>query len=88
MRFDTWNVRSLCRAGSLTEAARELASYKLDLVGVQVRWDKRGTVRAVNYNFSMEKKTKIINCEQNFLYTTEYYRPLREQSLLAIGCRI
>jgi exonuclease III len=37
----TWNVRSLHRAGSLTTAARELAKYKLDLVGVQeVRWDK------------------------------------------------
>jgi hypothetical protein len=31
----TWNVRSLYRAGSLTPAARELARYKLDLVGVQ-----------------------------------------------------
>ena len=31
----TWNVRSLYRAGSLTAAARELARYKLDLVGVQ-----------------------------------------------------
>jgi len=42
----TWNVGSLYRAGSLTAAARELARYKLDLVGVQeVRWDKRGTVR-------------------------------------------
>ena len=39
----TWNVRRLYRAGSLTAAARELARYKLDLVGVQeVRWDKRG----------------------------------------------
>ena len=37
----TWNVRSLYRAGSLTAAARELARYKLDLVGVQeVRRDK------------------------------------------------
>ena len=35
MRFGTWNVRSLCRVGSLTAAARELARYKLDLVGVQ-----------------------------------------------------
>jgi hypothetical protein len=35
MRFGTWNVRSLYKAGSLTEAARELAIYKLDLVGVQ-----------------------------------------------------
>ena len=32
MRFGTWNVRSLYRAGSLTAAARELAWYKLDLV--------------------------------------------------------
>jgi len=40
------------RAGSLTAAARELATYKLDLVGVQeVRWDKGGTVRAGDYNF-------------------------------------
>jgi len=42
MRFVTWNVRSLYRTGSLTSAARELARYKLDLVGVQeVRCDKR-----------------------------------------------
>jgi len=37
MRFGTWNVRSLYRAGSITAAARELARYKLDLVGVQCR---------------------------------------------------
>jgi exonuclease III len=52
MRFVTWNVRSLYRAGSFTAAARELAIYKLDLVGVQeVRWDKEDTVKAWNYNF-------------------------------------
>jgi exonuclease III len=46
-RFGTWNVRSLYRAGSLTAAARELARYKLDLVGVQeMRWDKEGPVKA------------------------------------------
>ena len=33
MRFGTWNVRRLYRAGSLTAAARELARCKLDLVG-------------------------------------------------------
>ena len=39
----TWNIRSLYRAGSLTAADRELARYKLDLVGVQkVRLDKEG----------------------------------------------
>ena len=53
----TWNVRSLYRAGSLTAVARELARYKLDLVGVQeVRWDKGGTVRAVDFNFLWKRK--------------------------------
>jgi hypothetical protein len=48
MRFGTWNVRRLYRAGSLMAAARESARYKLDLVGVQeVRWDK-GIVRCVS----------------------------------------
>jgi hypothetical protein len=52
MRFGTWNVRSTYRAGSLTAAARELASHKLDLVGVQVvRWDKGGTVSAGDCTF-------------------------------------
>jgi len=43
-----WNVRSLYRAGSLTEAAAatELARYILDLVDVQIRWEEGGTVRA------------------------------------------
>jgi hypothetical protein len=35
----------MCGSGPLTAVARELARYKLDLVGVQVRWDKRGRVR-------------------------------------------
>src|SRR5215475_7384701 len=53
----TWNVRSLYRAGSLMAAARELARYKLDLVGVQeVRWDKGGTVKARIIVFSMGKE--------------------------------
>jgi exonuclease III len=52
MHFGTWNVRSLYSSGSLITAARELAKYKLDLVGVQeVRWDKEGTVRAGEYTF-------------------------------------
>jgi len=43
---------SLYRAVSHTAAARELARYKLDLVGVQeVRWDKGGMIRAGDYNF-------------------------------------
>jgi hypothetical protein len=39
----TWKVRRLYRAESLMAAARELARYKLDLVGVQ---EVGGTKRA------------------------------------------
>jgi hypothetical protein len=35
MRFGTWKVRSLYRAGSLMTALRKLARYKLDLMGLQ-----------------------------------------------------
>jgi len=63
----TWNVGILYRVGSLTAAARELVRYKLDLVRVQeVRWDKGETVRAGNYNFSMEKEMKIISWDRDF----------------------
>jgi hypothetical protein len=31
-RFGTWNVRSLCRLGSLKTVSRKLAKYKLDLM--------------------------------------------------------
>ena len=56
VRFDTWNVRSLYRPDSRTTVARELGRYKLDSVGVQdVRWNKRGTVRAGDYNFFYRK---------------------------------
>ena len=53
-------------AGSLTAAARELARYKLDLVGVQeVRWDKGAQQEQRIIIFSMEKEMKIINGEQD-----------------------
>ena len=59
MKFGTWNVRSLYRAGSLMAAARELARYTLDLVGMQeVRWYKGGMVRAGDYSFFYGKGDK------------------------------
>ena len=59
MRFGTSNFRSLYRVGSLTAAARELVTYKLDLVGVQeVRWEKGDTIRVGDYNFFYGKKRK------------------------------
>ena len=35
MKIGMWNIRRLYRAGSLKAAARELARYKLDIVGLQ-----------------------------------------------------
>ena len=56
IKLGSWNVRNLYTAGSFKAAARELARYKLDVVGVQeVRWDKEGTVRAGDYNFFYRK---------------------------------
>ena len=58
MRFGTWNVRNLYRAGSFTAEGKELARYKLDLVDVQaVRWYKRGTLKAGDY--SVDKKNQL-----------------------------
>ena len=68
MRFGTWNVRCLYRSDSLTTVARELARYKLGLMGVQeVRWDKRGTVRAGDYNFIYGKGNGNHQLEQDCL---------------------
>ena len=57
MRFGTWKVRSVYRAGSLATDVRELERNTLDLVVVQeVRLEKRGTVRAVHYIFYGKEK--------------------------------
>ena len=68
MRFGTWNFGSLYRAGSLTAAARELAKYALDFVGVQeVRWDKGGRVRAGDFYFFYGKGN------ENYLLGTGFF---------------
>jgi len=59
MKFGTWNFGNLNGPGSLTGLARELAWYKLGLVGVQgVRWDVKGTVRADDHNFFYGKESE------------------------------
>jgi hypothetical protein len=37
MRFVTWSVRSMYRAGLLRTVAEDISKYKLHLVGVQDR---------------------------------------------------
>jgi len=72
MKLRTWTVRGLYRSSSLTNAARGLARYKLNLLGVQEdMWDKGGTVSVEDFNFFMEKEANNINREQEFVYTTE-----------------
>jgi hypothetical protein len=52
MRFGTWNVRNMYRAGSFMTVAEEISECKLDLVGVQeVRWEGGGTEPAGEYTF-------------------------------------
>jgi exonuclease III len=57
MRFGTWNVRSLYRAGSPVTVSKELSKYKLDLVGVQeIRWEGVGTELPGEYTLSYGKR--------------------------------
>jgi hypothetical protein len=52
--------------------ARELARYKLDLVGVhEVSGTKEALYKQGIILFSMEKEMKVINWEQVFLYIRE-----------------
>jgi hypothetical protein len=52
MIFGTQNIMRLYRSCSFKTVSRELAKYKLNLVGVQeVRWDKGGTEPTYNYVF-------------------------------------
>jgi exonuclease III len=52
MRYGTWNIRSLCRVGTIKSVVGELEKYKLDLVGVQeVRWEGEGYQTTDSYAF-------------------------------------
>jgi hypothetical protein len=56
VRFDTWDVRCLYGAGSLTTAAKEISKYKLDLMGIQeVKWDG-GSAESVGENTFFNRK--------------------------------
>jgi exonuclease III len=59
MRFGTWNVRSMYRAGSLRAVTEEISKYKLDFVGIQeVRSDRGGTKPADEHTFFYGKRNE------------------------------
>jgi hypothetical protein len=62
MRFGFWNIKRLCRAGSLVTVSKELSIYKLDIVGVQeVSWEAVAPNRQKNTHFSMGKGMGTMN---------------------------
>jgi hypothetical protein len=62
MRFGTWNVRSLYRAG-----VSELDMYRMDLAGVQeVSWEGSGTLESGIILYFMGKVVLNINWEPGF----------------------
>jgi exonuclease III len=59
MRFWTWNVRNLYKAGPIVTVSKEMSKYKLDLVGVQeVRWRGSGTEPAGEYTLFYGKRNE------------------------------
>jgi exonuclease III len=70
--------------------SRELARYKLDLVGVQeVRWEGSGTQPAGEYTFFYGKENKNHKLGTGFLCIRESYQQLRglRMSYIILRCR-
>jgi hypothetical protein len=62
MKFGTWNVRSMYRAGSVRVVGEEISKYKQDLMEYRRSDEVEVTLKEqANIYFSMEKGMKIMN---------------------------
>jgi hypothetical protein len=72
MRFGTWDIRSLYRAGSLLTLSKELSKCKLDLKGMQeFRWEGGGSELTGQYTFFYEKGNENHELGTRFLCKRE-----------------
>jgi hypothetical protein len=79
----------LYRSGSLTAAARKLARYKLDSVGVQqVRLGRGGIVRTQDYIFFYGKGNENQQLATVFYVHHRMISAAKTESLLVMGCHV
>jgi exonuclease III len=77
MKFGTWNVKSLYRAGSLKTVAIELSKCRLDLVAVQeVSWDKGDSQPSYDYTFFYGNETANYHIGTGFFVHQTYMKLL------------
>jgi hypothetical protein len=65
------------RAGSLRAVGEEISKHKLDLVGVQVRWNGGGTEPAGEYTFLYGKGAKNHELGTGFSSVKESFQYLK-----------
>jgi hypothetical protein len=59
IRLGTWNVRTMLPPGKMSETAREMRRYKIEILAIQeTRWSGKGKIDKTNYTlyYAGEKK--------------------------------
>jgi exonuclease III len=59
IRLGTWNVRTMLAPGKMSETAREMRRYKIEILAIQeTRWPGKGKIDKMNYTlyYAGEKK--------------------------------